>query len=405
MEDSFDILSSCHDDILIEIASKLGRDLNAMFLDSKRLSTLAYNPQLAARWISKRAEPLSRREVRHIFSRKTLEFHLDVVRLLLSQQEAPERQACGVNQQDWDVWALMACQLGHGDVADLLYSTPAWEDYPRPSVDHGKRGSPLKVGDVTDLMLQLSLPSRTTSAADAVGPSRAPPWRQQEQLYRPVQKRPLISRYSHSPTDRADIARMYAPLTINRLSAMSTSHCSSAAGAGPPLPCSQSISSATDARRPIEAPGSPPCLGNPSSMGMVRGDSSSSVIASQQLLHQAAASCDITDGSVSIGPKESWRLRNFQSKRCGQPSISGPRLADVGFCNDAALRHACHIGDVAMVRMLVGHGADIQARDGMPLALAAAGGHVDVSRFLIEEAGRFSLTCTGEPTLQPVGSP
>ena len=63
------------------------------------------------------------------------------------------------------------------------------------------------------------------------------------------------------------------------------------------------------------------------------------------------------------------------------------RLADVSYHEDAALRHAAHVGDVAGARMLVGHGADPCARDGMALALAAGGGHVDMVRFLIDEAG------------------
>ncbi len=40
-----------------------------------------------------------------------------------------------------------------------------------------------------------------------------------------------------------------------------------------------------------------------------------------------------------------------------------------------------------MATMLVLNGADIHAKDGMPLALAAGGGHLDLVKFLVEEAG------------------
>ena len=69
------------------------------------------------------------------------------------------------------------------------------------------------------------------------------------------------------------------------------------------------------------------------------------------------------------------------------------RLASVKFNDDAALRHVAHIGDVAAARLLVGHGADVGARDGMPLALAAGGGHVEMVRFLVEEAGLILADC------------
>ena len=65
----------------------------------------------------------------------------------------------------------------------------------------------------------------------------------------------------------------------------------------------------------------------------------------------------------------------------------GLHLADVHFFDNAALRHACHVGDLPTVRMLVSHGADVMVRDGTSLALAAGGGHVEVARYLIEEAG------------------
>uniref|UniRef100_A0A7R9V4A0 F-box domain-containing protein n=2 Tax=Chlamydomonas euryale TaxID=1486919 RepID=A0A7R9V4A0_9CHLO len=80
------------------------------------------------------------------------------------------------------------------------------------------------------------------------------------------------------------------------------------------------------------------------------------------------------------------RLSNGRAAFGGNaPAPATP--ADVHHGGDAALRLACSLGHVSVVRCLLSAGADVHAHDGAPLALAAGSGHVELARMLIEEAG------------------
>ena len=376
------LLIDLNDDIIVEIASRLDSltDLNALFLSSKRMSNMSNQPHLAARWIENHAEPLSRKDLRNFFTKKPLEFHLSVTRFLLASESEYQTDRF---TQDWDDWALTACQLGHDDVADLLFSTPAaWV------LGRADSGQQLEVGVATDLMLQPLPPSGSSSCAADAAPSH-PAQLQQHHHSRPAShKRPLISRYSYSPAGNPSYMGCSPPV-INRLSAVTISSAGSAAGATSPFqaPSSSSRASNTEehAEQTVRKSAAITSQGQdeqevPSNVGYLD--------AAENMIPEVASK--VADGRGESVSYFSSRQSQTSARGIG-PSTSGPWLADVGYCDNAALRHACLAGDLAMVRMLVGHGADVGARDGSPLALAAGEGHVAVVQYLVDEAGRLFL--------------
>lgn len=180
-----------------------------------------------------------------------------------------------------------------------------------------------------------------------------------------------------------------SPPVINRLSAVTISSAGSAAGATSPFqaPSSSSRASNTEehAEQTVRKSAAITSQGQdeqevPSNVGYLD--------AAENMIPEVASK--VADGRGESVSYFSSRQSQTSARGIG-PSTSGPWLADVGYCDNAALRHACLAGDLAMVRMLVGHGADVGARDGSPLALAAGEGHVAVVQYLVDEAGRLFL--------------
>src|SRR3972149_3929431 len=59
--------------------------------------------------------------------------------------------------------------------------------------------------------------------------------------------------------------------------------------------------------------------------------------------------------------------------------------ADVGACDNAALRYASYNGHLEVVRLLVEKGADVGADDNYALCYASEYGHLEVVRLLIDK--------------------
>ncbi|GAX84445.1 hypothetical protein CEUSTIGMA_g11865.t1 [Chlamydomonas eustigma] len=458
-------LDDLPEDIIVEIASNLTHlsDLSTLFKTCRRLHNLSNRVEIFIGWLNKRGIPLSRKDMRLLFSRRTLEEHLNITKMLVSGSHQGHGPL-----QDWDEWALCAIKLGRADVADYLYSTPAFI----AEEDESQQFYPARVGDVTDLML-MPLPLTNTGTPSSSHPTTT---NSTQLSRRSGQKRPLIQRSSYSVASSTRHQFNNVPTimrastsAINQESATtSTSGRSLTMSANYADPSkvqlnhshpSTSMGSATPHTRTIsnnaEGQTHPPSLTN-ISMASSNGGTSCTfrglAMPSMQILQRNSRNLMLKEDLQQLQQPEErmefvesqqWNNTELQvhnrgylapgrrlvprmstasipwhatqaieegdaystsqSNLLGSSSLElasqaglqtagneedvGLRLADVHYYEDAALRHASHQGDLLAVQMLIGHGADVTARDGMALTLAAGGGHVDVAKFLVQVAG------------------
>jgi hypothetical protein len=375
------------DDLLALVAGFLPLpELDNFFCACSRLRKLARQPSVIAAACMRASPALSCGGVRALFActdemlhvavleqiwRKTLELHED--------EEACQRtQRC--SPINWDEWALAAVELGRVHVAAWLYMRVRLEE--EEELQAGGVATAVAASRDKDLVV---LPEEAEVLPEATAAAAAP-------------RKPAGVAWKGSPPT---IATRFG-MGISRFSGGNPFMAAQAgAGASSSSSAPSSLLNRHSARGEVAASSSSSSAGRPLAVAPPR-----------QAASSTTSAFSLTMPSMRILQRNSRSLAGAPNFPLGHPlgyqaavirRISGAAgasapssgaaspdtlsLANVHYKGDSALRHACHKGDFCMVRMLLAHGADANARDGMPLALAAGGGHLQVARVLLEEAG------------------
>lgn len=369
-------------DLLVEIAGHISSfvDLCAFLSTSKKLWALIELPEITTACLSNRSA-LQAHQLKRLLSSRSPQHILSVTKMLMAAG-VQQQQDFWVDQQNWDEWALIAVELGLHEVADLLYSTLVMRCRPAPPADVADDDESLsRPHPAVGANIRYEVPSnRQPLPRRSAGPPASG-------LLTAASSSHAVRITRHS-ADPAAAVRLTSAALIRaspsqpiRLTASQAAALKSHAPSLTTPSMASSSTSQAESTFSLAMPSMRILQRNSRNLNPnIRGAPSSS---GPQLAHRSpATSSSSPDPIIRSRPMEYTHPED-----CEGPQERQCFLADVHFIGDAPLRHACHAGNLNLVRMLLEHGADMHAREGMPLALASGGGHVEVVKFLIEEAG------------------
>lgn len=312
--------------VLVLISSSRANLKNAA-LSNKRLNRIASHPEVLCAWLTKAHGLITTAFLKSFLAHIPQENILPLTKLLISQAAAChelEGQSLSMASFKWENFALVCAEQGHMSSARLLYTTPA---------------EPISSDNELDLVCTAKAKHYASSTT-------------------------AISRLSAS-SSRRPLARKSSSI------ATTSSYPGGNNTLGLAMPSVKITRDSRDRRGQAAGPSRltmRPSDGNLSS-SLTRPSLPSSLLFTA-LENDAASALKFTDPSKIIEEEET----------AANPTLT---LAHVDYLDNAAIVRACGKGSLESVIELAELGADLTARDGLPLALAAGGGHLSLARWLI----------------------
>ena len=308
--------------VLVVLASSSRAQIRNAALACKRLATLSSRPEVIFAWLQKTYSRLTSKFLREFFKHISSDDHLSLTKLLITD-------ACNGDNLagfDWETYTLISVELGFILSACLLYTTPA-EPIAEPS-------SESTLGPAPQSNVVRSSSGRSAAASMAASITRVS-----------ASRRPLLNSASN-PIATTSYRGGGVNLAMPSMRLMRNSR--DQGGAGP------------STRIALDRP------------------SLSSSLLFVALENDALAHVPKLHDPTKI---------NEEEEEVSEEMAGGVRpltLAHVDFLDNAAIKAACNRGCLESVIALCDLGANLQAPDGLPLALAAGGGHVSLVRWLVE---------------------